>query len=249
MQFISGVSHELRTPLAVICSAADNLADGVLEGKRQLAQYRSIITSQARQLTELVDQILTFAATGEGSPHYHLQALRAADVIDATLEKMAGLLQDAGFSIERQVQPNLPQVTGDLPVLSQCLQNLIVNAVKYSGDSRWIAVQARLAEAPDNGREVQITIADRGVGIASAEVDRIFQPFYRTPSAREAQIHGTGLGLSLAKTIAESLDGRLTVTSEVGVGSSFTVHLPVADAPMPNTDVNPHVPVAAGNRT
>ena len=228
MNFISAVSHELRTPLSVMCSAADNLADGVVQGKQQLAQYRSIIASQARQLTDLMEQVLAFAATGQRlhRPHYDLRPLQVAEIIDATLEKTSGVIQDSGFRVEQDIEPNLPAVVGDLPAISQCLQNLIVNAVKYSGASRWIGIAAKLAQ--DAGKEeVRISIADRGIGIKAAELDRIFQPFFRSPSVVGTRIHGTGLGLSLALNIAQAMNGRITVSSTPGEGSIFTLHLPV----------------------
>jgi two-component system sensor histidine kinase SenX3 len=226
MQFISAVSHELRTPLAVMCSAADNLADGVVHGDQQLSQYRSMIASQARQLTALMDQVLTFAASGEQKPQYRLRLLQVSEVIDATVEKAAGLIQDAQFQLEQNVEPGLPPVTGDVDALSHCLQNLIVNAVKYSGESRWIGLRAALGESAGK-KEIQISVADRGIGIKGSELNRIFQPFYRSPSVTAAQVHGTGLGLSLATNIAQAMNGRLSVSSTLGEGSVFTLHLPI----------------------
>ena len=226
MQFISAVSHELRTPLAVMCSAADNLADGVVHGDQQLSQYRSMIASQARQLTALMDQVLTFAASGEQKPQYRLRLLQISEIIDATVEKAAGLIQDAQFQLEQNVEPGLPPVTGDVDALSHCLQNLIVNAVKYSGESRWIGLRAALGESAGK-KEIQISVADRGIGIKGSELNRIFQPFYRSPSVTAAQVHGTGLGLSLATNIAQAMNGRLSVSSTLGEGSVFTLHLPI----------------------
>jgi two-component system sensor histidine kinase SenX3 len=226
MQFISAVSHELRTPLAVMCSAADNLADGVVHGDQQLSQYRSMIASQARQLTALMDQVLTFAASVEQKPQYHLRLLQVSEIIDATVEKAAGLIQDAQFQLEQNVEPGLPPVTGDVDALSHCLQNLIVNAVKYSGESRWIGLRAALGESAGK-KEIQISVADRGIGIKGSELNRIFQPFYRSPSVTAAQVHGTGLGLSLAANIAQAMNGRLSVSSTLGEGSVFTLHLPI----------------------
>jgi signal transduction histidine kinase len=228
MQFISAVSHELRTPLAVICSAADNLADGVVHGEQQLWEYRSMIASQARQLTTLMEQVLSFAASGELKPQYHLRLLRVSEIMDATVEKTAGLLQDAQFELEQDIEPGLPPVIGDVDALSQCLQNLIVNAAKYSGENRWIGLRAALGENAGK-TEIQISVADHGIGIKSSELNRIFQPFFRSPSVIAAQVHGTGLGLSLAANIAQAMNGRLSVSSTLGEGSVFTLHLPIVN--------------------
>jgi signal transduction histidine kinase len=228
MDFVTAVSHELRTPLTVISSAADNIAQGVIEGKEQVAKYGSVIGNHARQLSGLVEQVLLFAATSKGYQRYTLQPLEVSEIIDATLASTDGLIRAAHFTVDREVEPGLPKVTGDLLALSQCLQNLITNALKYGRDRRWIGLRAVATEG-ENGPEVQISVADRGIGLTPAELAHVFEPFYRSPSVAAAQIHGTGLGLSLAKRIAEAMKGRVTVTSELGRGSTFTLHLPSAD--------------------
>ena len=106
------------------------------------------------------------------------------------------------------------------------MQNLITNALKYGTEQRWIGVKVRLIEHGFSGKEIQISVADRGIGIDQKELPHIFEPFYRSPSVTAAQIHGTGLGLPLAKSIVEAMKGRLTVKSATGRGSTFTLHLP-----------------------
>jgi signal transduction histidine kinase len=230
MEFVASVSHELRTPLAVICSAADNLADGVVGGREQLTRYGSIIRKQSRQLTELVNQILQFASTRESQRRFILRSIPVSQVISSVLESTAGLVRESGFVVEQQIAPNLPEVMGDPIALSQCLQNLIGNALKYGADARWMEVRAFERHAGGaNGSEVCITVADHGIGIDPTEISRIFDPFYRSPAVSSAQIHGTGLGLSVAKSIVEAMGGSLSVVSEVGAGSTFTLCLPAAN--------------------
>jgi signal transduction histidine kinase len=138
-------------------------------------------------------------------------------------------VKGAGFVLEQQIEPDLPLVSADILGVSQCLQNLIGNAVKYGGDNRRISLRAFTALMEQGSRrEVQISVVDRGIGIDSSELAHIFDPFYRSPRVHAAQIHGTGLGLSLAKRIAESMGGRLSVISELSVGSVFTLHLKIA---------------------
>src|SRR5258705_1340198 len=127
MDFVASISHELRTPLAVIRSAAENIADGVVEGKDQLAKYGSVIRNQSRQITDLVNQILLFVSTRERRSHYHLQSLQVADIVTSALENTAELVREAGFTVEHGVEPDLPRVMGDLSALSRCLQNLVGN--------------------------------------------------------------------------------------------------------------------------
>jgi signal transduction histidine kinase len=228
MNFVTTISHELRTPLTVISSAADNIAHGVVDGKQQLAQYGSVIGSQARQLSGLVEQILSFAAARDGQQRYDLRPLSVSQIIDAALASTEGLILTAQFTVEREIEPDLPQITGDLAALSQCLQNLITNALKYGGAQQWIGIRAAVNDRGIRGKEVEISVSDRGIGIASADLPHIFEPFYRSSSVAAAQIHGTGLGLPLAKSIAEAMQGQLTVQSAPGKGSTFTLHLPCA---------------------
>ncbi len=228
MDFVASVSHELRTPLSVICLASDNIADGLVDSKEQMNKYRSVIRNQSRQVTELVNQILLFASTQERPGQYILRPLKAADVVHSVIEGTVELVKEAGFTIDTQIEPGLPEIMGDLPALSQCLQNLIVNAVKYGGEARWIGIRAAPCEGERHGRkEVCISVQDRGIGIAQADIQRIFEPFYRSSAVVAAQIHGTGLGLPVARSIAEAMGGSLSVSSEPGKGSTFTLHLPV----------------------
>jgi len=229
MDFVTAVSHELRTPLTVISSAAENIAHGVVEGKPQLEQYGSVIGAQARKLFEMVEQILLFAAIREGQQRYSLRPLEVPEILDAALSGTAGLIRTAEFHVEQQVEPNLPRIVGDLPALSQCVQNLITNALKYGSEQKWIGIQARLIEHGLTGQEIQISVSDRGIGIAPEELRHIFEPFYRSPSVTAAQIHGTGLGLPLAKSIMEAMKGQVTVKSAPGRGSTFTLHLPCVE--------------------
>ncbi len=231
MDFVATVSHELRTPLAVISSAADNLADGVATGPQQSMEYGAIIKKQARQLIDMVEQILLLRATRSGQHSYHIAWLPVADIIDTALANSDALIQGSGCRVELSVQEGLPPVSGDFSALVQCVQNLISNAVKYGGQSRWVGVSARLATAPDAPAEVLISVADRGIGIEESDRPHIFEPFFRSPSVRAAQIHGTGLGLPLARSIAEAMKGRLEVESAPGQGSRFTLHLPISPEP------------------
>ena len=232
MDFVTAVSHELRTPLTVISSAAENIAHGVVEGKPQLEQYGSVIGAQARKLFEMVEQILLFAAIREGKQRYSLRPLEVPQILDSALSGTSGLIRTAGFQVEQKIEPNLPRILGDLPALSQCVQNLITNALKYGSEQKWIEIEVRLAEHGVTGKEIQISVADRGIGIAPEEIRHIFEPFYRSPSVTAAQIHGTGLGLPLAKSIMEAMKGQITVNSAPGRGSTFTLHLPCMEHPM-----------------
>ena len=242
MDFVAAVSHELRTPLTVICSAAENIVDGLVDSKQQVARYGSVIRNQGRQLTALVDQVLLFASTQDARHRYQVRSLNVHEILKSVLSNTAALAERGGITIEQDVPSTLPQVMADLAVVSQCLQNLIVNALKFSGDSRWIGIRARVEESGAR-TEVQISIQDKGIGISSADLPHIFEPFYRSPEVNAAQIHGTGLGLTLARRIAEAMGGRITVTSKPGLGSVFTLHL----VPATESATSPMRPMASSN--
>jgi signal transduction histidine kinase len=225
MEFVAGVSHEMRTPLAVICSAGENLADGVIEEREQVRRYGSLIESEGRRLAEMVEQALEFAGIQSGRKAYALQPADADGVVESALAACAPLIEEGGFAVEKQFAADLPPIAADAAALSRAIQNLLNNAMKYSGESRSIHVAARATGQPAN--EVEITIQDRGLGIAAADLPHIFEPFYRSAAVASAQIHGSGLGLSLVKHIVEAHGGRVRVESTPSRGSVFTLSLPM----------------------
>ncbi len=226
MDFIAGVSHELRTPLAVITSAADNLADGVVEQPEAVREYGELIRREGQRLGALVERILLFSAMKKPerrTPH----PVEVGPVVEAALRDADTSLRGAGFTVEASVDPDLPLALADAEGIRRCLQNLIGNVLKYGGDSRWIGVRAMVA-TESSGPEIQVIVEDRGPGIDPADLPHIFEPFYRGWRARSLQTHGTGLGLSLTKDIVESMGGKISVSSAPGSGSAFTLHLPIA---------------------
>lgn len=225
MDFVASVSHELRTPLTAILTAGENIRDGMAANRDSLFEQGSVISDQAQQLMELVDQVLLFSATRETKLAHSLRELHVDEVIEHAIRSTQSVIEQAGFSVETRIEPGLPPVVADLYLLSQGMQNLIVNAVKYSSRHRWIGISARMD--PDENA-ILMSVKDKGIGIEASEISRIFEPFYRSPQVTEAKIQGTGLGLSIAKRSAEVCGGDLTVSTEVGVGSVFTMHLPIA---------------------
>ncbi|HVN82995.1 MAG TPA: HAMP domain-containing sensor histidine kinase [Terriglobia bacterium] len=225
LDFVAGVSHELRTPLAVICSAGENLADGMINDARQFRKYGVLIRDEGRRLTTIVEQVLNFSGTQSGKVVYDLQRLNPIDLVERALEVCKPLLSQGGFQLERHFFPGSLSIVGDAMALGVCLQNLLRNAIQYAGENRWICVQVK-AEMEKVPERVMISVADRGMGIDPKDLPHIFNPFYRGSTAVKAQIHGTGLGLSLVKRIVEGHGGQVQVSSKPGHGSLFTLWLP-----------------------
>jgi signal transduction histidine kinase len=227
ISFVAGVTHELRTPLAVICSAGENLADGIIDTPQKAAHYGQVIYREGRRLTEMVEQVLEFAGAQSGRRRYELRSTEVADFVAGALAACQAQIQERDFSVETVIDPNLPPVRGDGAALKRAKQNLISNAIKYDGENRWARISTQLW-ARKQGNEVRITVEDRGLGISSADIAHIFEPFYRGHVAVAAQIKGSGVGLSLVKQIVEAHGGRVSVKSTPGTGSVFTLHLPIA---------------------
>ncbi|HEY6765879.1 MAG TPA: HAMP domain-containing sensor histidine kinase [Candidatus Sulfotelmatobacter sp.] len=233
IDFIAGVSHELRTPLAAILLAARNLEDGVVR-QSGLARYGAAIKNQAAQLSYLVEEILLFTETHSGHHLYKIEPLDVRLGIQNTIESLAPLIDSSGVTVEEDIAPDLPMAEVDVSAFSHCLQNLLTNSLKYGGDSRWARVRA-FAGDRNGEKEVCVSVEDRGIGIGSGELKQIFEPFYRSPEVVAAQIHGNGLGLPLTKSMVEAMGGRITVNSQVGKHTTFTLHLrPVQQVPRSN---------------
>ncbi len=227
MDFVAGVSHELRTPIAVIRAAGDNLAAGVVaSSNEQIRQYGELIRQEGVRLSGMVEQILQFVSAQAGYKKYNLRPTPVVEAVESLLSKMQPVIDAAGFTVEKNLEAGLPPVNADRTILDQCLENLINNALKYGGASRWMGIRAACMAARGGGREVQITTEDKGVGIDKSDLPHIFDPFFRGRAAAESQIHGNGLGLCIAREGVTAMGGRISVKSKPGVGSSFTLHLP-----------------------
>jgi two-component system, OmpR family, sensor histidine kinase SenX3 len=227
MEFVAGVSHELRTPVAVLCSASENLAEGMIRDREDILQYAEMIRSESYQLAELVEQVLEFAGTQSLRNPYQFSSVSVTEMIESALALYAPHFASQGFIIEKHFQLGLPQVIADRAALGRAIQNLLDNAMKFSGEQRLIRVRAQ-AGGGKSRKEVMISVEDQGIGVEPDELKHIFEPFHRGRAAVSSQIRGNGLGLSLVKHIVEGHHGRVTVRSTPRQGSTFTIHLPAS---------------------
>jgi len=235
MDFVAGVSHEFRTPLAVIHAVSENLADGLIKDQQQIEQCGVVIRNDVRRLSGMVEQVLEFAGASRGKNLYQPHSVNLEEVIDQALAENPSLEPDLNWRIEKEIEPHLPPVMADPAALTSAVRNIIDNAVKYGGDSRWIGVKARVS-ANNASPHVEVAIADRGVGIPESDLPHIFEPFYRGREVVAAQVHGNGLGLSLVKNIIDAHGGTIKVSSSPGHGSIFTLSLPAANGAVAKAD-------------
>ena len=226
LEFVAAVSHELRTPVAVIGAAAGNLADGVVDEPARVKKYGATIQGEARRLAETVERVLQLAGLAAGRSPASLALVPGHVLVSDALAAVTQSADTAGVTLERQIPEALPSVRGDAGALGSALQNVIGNAVKYSGEARWVGLSAQVA-----GSILRIAVTDRGLGISADDRKHIFEPFYRGREAVSRQIQGSGLGLHLVQRIIEAHGGKVTVQSEPGRGSTFTIELPIAADP------------------
>jgi signal transduction histidine kinase len=221
-QFVSSVSHELKTPLTAIRMFAETLQMRAGADPKIQAEYLETIVNETERLTRLLNNVLDFSRIERGQKSYHMEPALLADVVHSAARTMRFPLTEQGFNFRVDVCGGLPPIRLDRDAIEQAILNLLSNAMKYSGQSRDIDLRL----CAQNG-SVLIQVEDRGIGIPADERERIFERFYRVPTAENRAISGTGLGLALVVHIAQAHGGRVEVESNPGAGSTFSVRLPL----------------------
>ena len=220
--FIANASHELRTPLTAIQGFADTLRGGSLSHE-ELRPYLDVILRNSQRMASLVDDLLALSRIEGGRGGLEKVSVDLPRLTRTLLSDFQPRLAEARLEASLEAEPEPLQCLGDRQALEQILSNLLSNAVRYTNPGGRIDVRLR---AREDG--VEIEVADTGIGIPSAEQQRIFERFYRVDAARSRALGGTGLGLSIVKHLVKAMGGEVRVESEIGVGSRFTVRLPRA---------------------
>ena len=236
--FFTSVSHELRTPLTSVLGFAkiirkrfeERIAPS-LHGSNQQVQYSKeqilqdldIILSEGARLTNMINNILDLAKLEEGAVTWRMETLSVADLVDRATTATHPLVREKGLVLQVESDNGFPPIVGDKDRLAQVLINLIANAVKYTDEG---TITCRVKISDD---EVVISVIDTGVGISQDECDKLFDKFYQsTHDDTRITNKGTGLGLTICKTIIEYHKGRIWIESELGKGSTFSFTLPLA---------------------
>jgi signal transduction histidine kinase len=218
--FVANVSHDLKTPLSVIRMFGETLEMGRVVDESQRRDYYRVITRESERLSRLIDNVLDFSRIEGGRQTYDMSPTAVEPLIRETLEAFAYPLGQGGFKVDVTIAPDLAEVEMDAAAVGQALANLVDNAIKYSGDERALTVDARVVD----GR-LALSVVDRGVGIARAEHERIFEKFYRVGRSDTQGRRGSGVGLALVRHVAVAHGGDVTVESAPGAGSRFTLWL------------------------
>ncbi|GAB1482210.1 hypothetical protein MASR2M78_10250 [Treponema sp.] len=219
-EFIASVTHELKTPIAVIRSAADNLASGIIKDAERTRCYGNTIRNESSRLSEMIDRLLLYARVGDGSPmictRIDLKEL-AADVLESYRDQ----LSQAQFRVDFQARQVF--VTADAAALKIALGNLIANVLKHALPGAFLGI-----ELQEEGSWAVLSVRDKGGGVQGKEKKLIFDAFYRGEMARKLQLPGSGLGLNLVRRIVIAHGGSLSLAVQGELGSTFIIRVPIS---------------------
>jgi two-component system sensor histidine kinase SenX3 len=226
--FVVNVSHELKTPIGALTLLADAVADAS-DDPDAVQRFSGRMRIEASRLSRLVKEIIELSRLQGDDPLENPGPVDVAEVIEQAVDRCRVDAQNRGISLVVKCDPAL-EVLGSEDQLVIAVGNLVENAVNYSPDHTRVAVAAHV-----DGDLVEITVSDQGVGIPNADLERIFERFYRVDRARSRETGGTGLGLSIVKHIASIHGGDVRVWSVEGQGSTFTIRLPLRLEPDPRS--------------
>jgi two-component system phosphate regulon sensor histidine kinase PhoR len=218
-EFLSNVSHELRTPLTSIMALSETLEGGAIDDAANNRRFLSIIQKNAARMHRLIDDILELSAIEAGNVKLHPERVSVRTLVDDVVNSLSAVAASRNIEVRNAVA-EAAEVFADPHRLMQMLTNLIDNAIKFNREGGAVSITFT---ADDRDR---IIVTDSGEGIPSHHLDRLFERFYRVDRARSRELGGTGLGLAIVKHLARSHGGEVTVRSQFGEGSEFTIELP-----------------------
>jgi PAS domain S-box-containing protein len=227
-EFLSSVSHELRTPLTAILGFIDILCEHPKLDRAgpEIEEHLAIIRQNGQLLLALIDDLLDISRIEAGQLRVESEPCSPARIVSDVVESLKAKAEAKNLRLEVELAAAVPPaVSTDRLRLQQILVNLLDNAIKFTAQGE-IRLRLRTVDRMGGDPVLQFTVSDKGVGMTAAEMDGLFQPFYRVPSVSADRPGGTGLGLAICKRIARRLGGDITVESAPGAGSSFTLSIP-----------------------
>ena len=218
--FVANISHELKTPIGALSLLSEAVL-GAKDDSEAVTRFASRMQVEAKRLTDLVQEIIQLSRVQDSDPLKEAQLLSASEIIKEALDQCRTTADSRQINLTFQESKD-GTILGDRDQLTMAIHNLIENAVNYSPADTKVAVSTSI----DN-EIITISVADQGIGIPEAEVERIFERFYRVDPARSRETGGTGLGLSIVKHIITKHGGEISVWSSENVGSTFSIRLPI----------------------
>jgi PAS domain S-box-containing protein len=239
-EFLANMSHELRTPLNAIIGFSEILKDGVLgQLTEEQAQYSQEIFASGSHLLDLINEILDLSKIESGKTSLELDEVSISELLQGSLYIVREKAAEHNITLELNNDEKLGWCLLDMRKLKQIIYNLLSNAVKFTPDGGSVTLSAKLLSRQEltavlannisssyDGEYVEISVSDTGIGIADNDIDKIFRPFEQVDGTLSRQYEGTGLGLSLVKSLTELHGGTIAVRSKLGEGSVFSVYLP-----------------------
>jgi two-component system phosphate regulon sensor histidine kinase PhoR len=249
VDFVANASHELRTPLAVLLGCVKTLRGAGRDDPEAQARFLAMMEGQAERMTRLVDDLLSLSRIELREHETPRGRVDMASVVGHVADALQFPAEARGMRIEVEAEAGLPAVTGEESELTQLVQNLVDNAIKYGRANTPVRVRVAIASGalPVKvvGSTIAISVSDQGEGIPEEHIPRLTERFYRVDTGRSRELGGTGLGLAIVKHVLNRHRGALHVESEIGRGSTFTAYLPIA--PGSEAIERKPVPAAAGS--
>lgn len=222
-EFVANVSHELRTPLTNVRGYAETLMSADDIDRDIQMRFLGVISSEADRMTRIVKDLLTLTRLDYNRMEMHMQRMDLRELGQKAAAAMEGQAKSQGLTLTCDLPAEMPAVTGDPERIQQVIINIITNAIKYNKPQGSIAITGGVEAG-----QVFLRVEDTGIGVPKADLERLFERFYRVDKARSRESGGTGLGLAIAKQIVETHGGRIGFDSEYGKGSIVTLYLPRA---------------------
>jgi signal transduction histidine kinase len=220
--FVSTISHEFKSPVTSIRQLAEMLKANRVPSEDRRERYYDVLVEQSERLALLIDNILDFSKMEEGKKAFVFEKTNIGELLQELVSTNQDRVRHQGFAIQAKISDNLPSIKADRAAISQAVNNLIDNAIKYSGNVKRVIVLA----STDN-QHLIIGVQDFGIGIKREEITKVFERFYRGGDELTRIVKGSGLGLTLVKQIVEAHHGSVHAESELGHGSTFEIRLPL----------------------
>ncbi|MCG3086151.1 PAS domain-containing protein [Anoxybacillus sp. LAT_35] len=217
--FVANVSHELKTPITSIKGFAETLLDGAMHDAKTLEYFLTIILKESERLQHLIQDLLDLSKIEQQGFTLNISVVDLHEVLKEVIVMLEAKANDKQITLECTSNAPLCYMYGDLHRLKQIFINLINNAIAYTPAGGRVTVYVE-----KDDKELHVHVSDTGIGIEQKEIPRIFERFYRVDKARSRNSGGTGLGLAIVKHLVEAHHGTISVKSEVGIGTTFTVH-------------------------